>query len=255
MYNSNLAKSKITLVLLCIVLLLSSCSTANNKTGSSSSLNIGGNTNSQPEKPKLEDNDSNFPEITNDAMNYYKEANLYKNNEPVSYKNIEYSNFKIQKSKKLLNNVALDELDLANTEKFKTDEKGTILDANTYLYVTMDITNKMDNEDTICLMQFFVQLDNKNSFKVSTIATIYRSGEPPKAIKDYFMQPIKAKETITVTVIAVVRDDIINTDNFYMRLDQILDEDQKADREPLEDPKAYKINWLLWSWLWKGYLN
>ena len=68
----------------------------------------------ETEKPSLEPNEDNFPIITDDYRNYIKKANIVKGSDPISYKNVEYSNIKIAKSKELLYGIKKEDVDYMN---------------------------------------------------------------------------------------------------------------------------------------------
>jgi len=201
----------------------------------------------ETEKPSLEPNEDNFPIITDDYRNYIKKANIVKGSDPISYKNVEYSNIKIAKSKELLYGIKKEDVDYMNDGmKASIGEDGSILDDNTYLFVTTQITNKTNEELLVPLQIRVVELDKELSYKGCSIITIYRSNNPLSSLKDkknYYMQYFKPRESTVYTIATIVNDKVIDATNLYFILEgYYTDSDRQEANFEFEEDKAYKIN-------------
>ena len=195
-------------------------------------------------------NEEDFPVATDDYKNYIQKANVVEGEAPVSFKNVEYSNIEISKSKKLLHGIKKEDVDYMNDGTgAKIDKDGRILDDKTYLYLTVRITNKKNEEMLIPLQVMVVELDKELSYSVCLISNIYRSGKPlgtlnsPQGRKNYYMQVFQPKESTVYTLAAIVNDDIIDSDSLYFILGgYYTDSDRQEANFQLEEDKAYKIN-------------
>lgn len=194
-------------------------------------------------------NDENFPDAVDDYKTYIQKANIVKGNETISYKCVEYSNIKIIKTKKLPKGIKKEDIDYMNDGLgTKTDEEGTIINNNSYLFVTMRITNKENEKMLIPLQAMVVELDEQLSYHVCILTNVYRSGKSLNTSKksqkkDYYMQYFEPKESTVYTMAIIVNDDIINKDNLYLILRPYYTEKYFSEKNSkIEEDKAYKIN-------------
>lgn len=194
-------------------------------------------------------NNADFPVATDDYKNYIQKANVVEGNVPVSFKNVEYSNFEISKSKKLSHGIKKEDVDYMNDGTgAQIDKEGRILDDNTYLYLTMRITNKKNEEMLIPLQVMVVELDEELSYDICLISNIYRSGKPLNSLslqerKNYYMQVFRPKESTVYTLAAIVNDDMIDSDSLYFILGgYYTNSDRQEANFQFEEDKAYKIN-------------
>lgn len=203
------------------------------------------------EKPYLEPNDENFPVITDDYSYYIKKANIVKGKEPISYKNVDYSDIKITKTKTLPEGIKREDVDYMNDGTgAEIGDDGDILDDKTYLFVTTRITNKADERMLIPMQIRVVALDDELSYKICTITNIYRSGKKLSTLKksmpeskSYYMEYFEPGESTVYTIGTIVNDDLIDADNLYFILDAYYtDKEFKQPGFELEEDKAYKIN-------------
>lgn len=203
------------------------------------------------EKPYLEPNDENFPIITDDYKYYIKKANIVKGKEPISYKNIDYSEIKITKTKTLPEEIKREDVDYMNDGTgAEVGDDGAILDDKTYLFVTTRITNKTDEKMLIPMQIRVVALDDELSYKNCSITNIYRSGKKLSVLKksmpenkSYYMEYFEPGESTVYTIGTIVNDDLIDADNLYFILDEYYtDEESKQPGFEFEEDKAYKIN-------------
>lgn len=224
------------------VMLLTSCAEESAVSGPSNLDFLNKSTSNQP-------NDADFPVATDDYKNYIQKANVVEGNVPVSFKNVEYSNFEISKSKKLSHGIKKEDVDYMNDGTgAQIDKEGRILDDNTYLYLTMRITNKKDEEMLIPLQVMVVELDEELSYDICLISNIYRSGKPLNSLslqerKNYYMQVFQPKESTVYTLAAIVNDDMIDSDSLYFILGgYYTNSDRQEANFQFEEDKAYKIN-------------
>lgn len=194
--------------------------------------------------------DNEFPEIKDFPRSYIKRANIVQGSAPVSYKNVEYSDIKITKTKKLPNDIIKDDVDYLNDSTgAEIGDDGSILDDKTYLFVTTRITNKTDEKMMIPMQIRIVELDEELSHKGCSISSIYRSGKSLSVmidlqeIKSYYMEYFEPGESTVYTIGTIVNDNLINADNLYFILDEYYtDEEFNQPDFEFEENKAYKIN-------------
>ena len=227
---------------MCIcVMLLTSCA-AESAVSEPSNLDfLNKNSSNQP-------NEEDFPDAVDDYKTYIQKANIVKGNETISYNCVKYSDIKIVKTKKLPNGI-LEDIDYMNDGlETKTDEEGTIINNNSYLFVSTRITNKENEKMLIPLQAMVVELDEQLSYRVCILTNVYRSGKSlvyskKSQKKDYYMQYFKPNESTVYTMAIIVNDDIINNDNLYLILRPYYTKKYFTEKNSeIEEDKAYKIN-------------
>lgn len=195
--------------------------------------------------------DNEFPEITDDYRNYINKANIVEGNKTICYKNVDYSDIKITKTKHLPAGIKKEDVNYENDGMLaKTDKNGTILNERTYLFVSTRITNKTERKMMIPMWIRVIELDQELSYKGCTITSVYRSGKNLSTLKEgtperksYYMEYFEPGESSVYTIGTIVNDDLIDADNLYFILEaQYTEEDYKQPGFELEEDKAYKIN-------------
>lgn len=198
---------------------------------------------SKIQKDQYEPGEENFPIEENDQKNYIKKVNIVEGKNPVSFKYIDYANINIQKSKKLLYGIQKKDINFYNDSTHAmVDDDGTILNDNTYIFITADIKNKQETNVSICLSTGIVTLDEEFAFPVCTLTSVYRSGKEFNNQENYFFEDFKPQETMQVTMACIVPDDLVNNENLYFLFFPTSKEEDIKANEPIEDDKVYKIN-------------
>jgi len=225
-------------IIVCIALLVTLCACSKNDTSSNSSSNTNTENEldfkaptkeSEAEMPSKGEQDS--PEIFTVEPTKINKANIFKQDEVISYKDFSFSNFKMVKSKELPQGITKEQVENFSGEDI--DLNGALTGSKTYAFVTMDIKNLTEQAINLCVSSSeFILLDDNFSFGMYMDNCRYRSGRSHNQAKDYYFQNIKPQESYTVTIGYVLDDTMINADNLYFFATSNID----------KNSKGYKIN-------------
>lgn len=143
---------------------------------------------------------------------------LYKKNDVIVKNEIEYKNFSFYKSKKLPKSVKKDNF-IYFTDDCNVDTNGTIKDNNSYLFISMDVTNRSKNNIMLCWYLSINLVDEYDDFfyprgvdeNIPSLEARYNNlKNNSQKNKDYFIKEIGSNETVSVVVGFILSDKYIN---------------------------------------------
>ncbi|MDD4700182.1 MAG: hypothetical protein PHV07_08015 [Oscillospiraceae bacterium] len=224
-------RSKSVILSTMLIFTLCACNandTERNSTYSVSGLNFCVSEESKTDTSKPSDIPTVDPSLYTRKIN---KANIYQTSETVQYDDFSFSNFKLTMSKQLPLGVTKEQVIYLGEA---TDAEGTLTSAQTYAFVTMNITNLTNKKQEYYLCDSnFILLDENLNFTTSFIEAHYRSGDADIKSKEYFKQTFNPNETTTYTIGYILDDTIANADNLYYLLNL---------STRCENSKGYKIN-------------
>jgi len=232
------------------LLITTSCSPKNTADNTiPTDLNFGNSpNNNQNTKPTLEEG-ATFPDSYEIPKKRVDPVNIYTKNDIIQFRNLTYENFKIVKSKELINGINKNDVNYYyETPPLRLDDQGKLLDDNSYLFITMDISNHTNEALDVPVSNGWLQLDENNSYASGYDTTVYRSGTPPTDEKHYLFQILNPKEKLTITIALILSDDVINSNNLYVvfRGVETQEDIEISNKSPetyeLEEMKFLKIN-------------
>ncbi len=143
---------------------------------------------------------------------------LYKKNDVIVKNEIEYKNFSFYKSKTLPNSVIKQNFEYFDDD-CKVDKAGNIKDKNSYLFISMDVTNRSKKNTTLCWYLSISLIDEYDDFfyprdddeNIPSLEARYNNlKENSQENKDYFIKEVGSNETISVVVGFILSDEYIN---------------------------------------------
>lgn len=141
------------------------------------------------------------------------EANIYEPQESIDIDGIVFSDIEINICKELPEGI--DKSEIIYFEE-QTDENGTLIGSNTYIFADVTIQNTCDSEQAVYLSSGkFSIINNQNNIIETSNELRYRGFyEPDKDTgKDYYRSEFEAGETLRIKLGYIVDEEFVKQDN------------------------------------------